>query len=569
VDRSLPARPSLESLRKQAKKLLRLLRARDPEALERLRRSHPRPPDVASLREAQLVVAREYGFVSWAALKTHAEGAHGADPHLLEQAELFVDLACLTYSNADSPSRRRRAARLLETVPGIVGASIHAAAVVGDLGATRRLLDADPALATRGGGPRGWVPLLYLCYGRVDGGGDPLAVARLLLERGADPNSRVMLDQCCFTALTGAMGEGERGLENQPPHPQARALAIALLEAGADPNDSQGLYNTMFRPSNEWLELLLAHGLTASHMANWSSNAMPILDYLLGQAVKDGFDERVALLLARGAGASGRDAYDHRTHHENAVIRGRHNIAELLVRHGATSVALSPRDEFRAAYLNGDIAAARALIAQHPEFRAVAAALIDAAEGGHLDAVQLLLDLDFPVDARTASGETALHHAALRGHLPVARLLVERGAPVEVRDMIHHDTPVGWAAYGASSGMAERGQPVEVIGYLLDVTRDPLDLAMHGKVERLAALLARDPALADGRDANGNGPLHALRDGTPELEVVIDLLCRYGADVKAVNARGETPLDAATAREDRTVAAALQRQATRTGEAGG
>lgn len=565
MDRPLPARPSLESLRKQAKKLLRLLRAHDPDALERLRRSHPRPPGVASLRDAQLVVAREYGFASWTALKTHAQGAHDAGPDLLAQADVFVDLACLTYSSAESPSRRRQAARLLETVPGIVGASLHAAAVVGDLATAQRLLDADPALATRAGGPRGWVPLLYLCYGRVDGGGDPLAVAHLLLERGADPNSRVMLDEFCFTALTGAMGEGERGLENQPPHPQARALAIALLEAGADPNDSQGLYNTMFRPSNEWLELLLAHGLTASHMVNWSPHATPMLDYLLGQAVKDGFDERVALLLARGASASGRDAYDHRTHHENAIMRGRRNIAELLLRHGATPVPLPPRDEFRAAYMNGDAAAARALIAQHPEFRASAAPLLDAADGGHLDAVRLLLDLGFPVDARGAGGDTALHQAAIRGHLLVARLLVERGAPLEVRDTTHQATPVGWAAFGASSGMGEGGQPAEVIGYLLDLTSDPLDLATHGRVERLAALLARDPSLAGGRDANGNGPLHALRDGTPELEVVIDLLCRYGADVTAVNARGETPLDAATARDDRSVAAALQRQATRAG----
>ena len=561
MDRSLPARPSLESLRKQAKKLLRLHRAGDAEALERFRRSHPRPPAEASLRDAQLVIAREYGHASWAALKTRA--ARDPGPDLLAQADLFVDLACLNYSGDDSPSRRRRAARLLETVPGVAGASVHAAAVVGDLAAAQRLLDADPALATSAGGPRGWVPLLYLCYGRVDGGGDPLAVARLLLERGADPNSRVMLDQCCFTALTGAMGEGEGGLENQPPHPQARALAVALLEAGADPNDSQGLYNTMFRPSNEWLELLLAHGLTASHTVNWSPHATPMLDYLLGQAVKDGFEERVSLLLASGAAASGRDTYDHRTHHENATVRGHRNIAELLLRHGATPVPLPPRDEFRAAYMNGDAAAARALIAQHPEFHASAAPLIDAAEGGHLDAVRLLLDLGFPADARAARGETALHHAALRGHLPVARLLVERGAPIEVRDATHQATPVGWAAYGASSGMGESGQPAELIGYLLDVTGDPLDLARHGRVERLAELLARDPSLVGRRDANGNGPLHALHDGTPDLEVVIGLLCRYGADVKAVNARSETPLDAAAAREDRRVAAALQRQAGR------
>lgn len=64
---SLPRRPDLEHLRREAKQLLGGLRTADPSALSRAA-AHARdlPP---SLSTAQLVVAREYGFVSWAQLK--------------------------------------------------------------------------------------------------------------------------------------------------------------------------------------------------------------------------------------------------------------------------------------------------------------------------------------------------------------------------------------------------------------------------------------------------------------------------------------------------------------------
>ena len=72
----LPARPSLEQLRKQAKHLLREFRAGDASASTRVRAVLPRVIDGASalaLADAQFVLAREYGFQSWAALVHHLE----------------------------------------------------------------------------------------------------------------------------------------------------------------------------------------------------------------------------------------------------------------------------------------------------------------------------------------------------------------------------------------------------------------------------------------------------------------------------------------------------------------
>lgn len=80
----LPARPSLEQLRKQAKELLQSFRAGAPGAAQRFRETIPRfasptPPDDAPLADAQFVIAREYGFRSWADLVRHVEAVVGTD----------------------------------------------------------------------------------------------------------------------------------------------------------------------------------------------------------------------------------------------------------------------------------------------------------------------------------------------------------------------------------------------------------------------------------------------------------------------------------------------------------
>src|SRR5687767_15110509 len=61
----LPARPSLESLRKQARKLMRGIIAADPVAIGRARAQLPQAELPLSRRDAQLVLAREYGFPGW------------------------------------------------------------------------------------------------------------------------------------------------------------------------------------------------------------------------------------------------------------------------------------------------------------------------------------------------------------------------------------------------------------------------------------------------------------------------------------------------------------------------
>ena len=73
----LPARPSLSLLKNQAKTLRKAFSSNQPDARVRVQTYHPKYskflPDDLSLRDAQLVVAREYGFESWSELKRKVE----------------------------------------------------------------------------------------------------------------------------------------------------------------------------------------------------------------------------------------------------------------------------------------------------------------------------------------------------------------------------------------------------------------------------------------------------------------------------------------------------------------
>jgi hypothetical protein len=104
-NRNLPPRPSLVQLKHEAKDLLKAARSGGTEALSRLRDARPRlRQSGASLADAQVVLAREYGFSSWPKLKAHVEG--------LQRVEERVTWLRQAFANADQPTRER----LLECV---------------------------------------------------------------------------------------------------------------------------------------------------------------------------------------------------------------------------------------------------------------------------------------------------------------------------------------------------------------------------------------------------------------------------------------------------------------------
>jgi hypothetical protein len=105
----LPARPSLEQLRKQAKELLKQYHAGDPIAARRFGSQIPRlsnseqSPSVA-LADAQFVLAREYGFEDWAHLVHHVITLQQSG-HLAPFEQLAQDLAT-AYMKGDAAAIR-------------------------------------------------------------------------------------------------------------------------------------------------------------------------------------------------------------------------------------------------------------------------------------------------------------------------------------------------------------------------------------------------------------------------------------------------------------------------------
>src|SRR5262249_48767755 len=116
----LPARPSLEQLRKQAKELLGAYRAGDATAAERFRAHIPRlaeevPPSDMILADAQSVGARENGFETWAKLMRQVESVNPSDR--LQRYETLVKDIVLVCRSDDADALQRIADILGRTYP--------------------------------------------------------------------------------------------------------------------------------------------------------------------------------------------------------------------------------------------------------------------------------------------------------------------------------------------------------------------------------------------------------------------------------------------------------------------
>jgi ankyrin repeat protein len=372
-----------------------------------------------------------------------------------DPADEFLRLACLTYG-ADDPVRWHNARAMLDAQPALGGDRVHVAAARADGPSLRRLLASDPSLAGQEGGPFGWPPLLYLAYARHDPGVSADAVrdaVAALLEAGADPGAGYLWhgNRPPFTALTGAFGQGEGGVTNQPAHPQSEALARALLEAGADPNDGQTLYNRTFVPDDSHLELLFDHGLDDADE----------LAFQLAWAVAHGMDDRVRLLVGHGVDpdteVGGRYDVARRSAYAAALTSGHPETAELLHRLGA-SPDLSAEETVLAAVFSGadvDAEAVPAAIAGRPGLVAWAA------EVGDRDAVRRAVELGWDVNRRARidvpsdqEWETGLHAAAGNGDAELVELLLELGADPTVTDCRFEATPAGWAEHFGHSELA-------------------------------------------------------------------------------------------------------------------
>ena len=458
----------LNSLRKEAKFWLRQVRDNHAGFTKRLRLAYPGAPADPTLRDIQHALARELGYESWKVLVAQISERQLPETRLVwdDPASRFLGFTCWDHTihgRGDYREREAAAMQLLAQHPDLAAGSIATAAVCGDVDGVRRFVNDDATLATRKGGVRNWEPLLYLCYARLPLPSlrdNAVAIATLLLERGANPNAYYMAGHSVYGALVGVAGEGE---QDATPHPARDELYRLLLERGAEPYDIQVLYNTHFRGDVLWwLRLTWEHSVATGRQQDWADPELPIFDmggygsgarFLLWIAIQKNDRELADWLLARGAnpnaGPPRAPSLPQMSLSRYALLEGRQDIAELLLRHGAKPERLADDGEeaFVAACVRCDRDAAGAIVDRHPEYLRTHHFLFGAAERDRPDAVALLLDLGTPIAVRDGHGRTALHAAAAADARGAAALLLERGADANLQESLFGATPLGFALH--------------------------------------------------------------------------------------------------------------------------
>jgi ankyrin repeat protein len=494
----LPERPNLDHLKKQAKDLLALYRNRDPAAIARFRGSLPAATgkDDATianlglrLHDAQSCVAREYGFPSWADLRSFVEARVARRD---DQAESPLGWLRLVYSGhiAGGANRARPevAGRLIAERPDLPDGDAYLACAIGDESALRHAIKADPGWVDRPGGPLNLPPLVAVTHSsllRLPAFRDGLhASARCLLEAGADPNQSVgdrwppasvsaPSDMYRLSALYGAAGQNHDS-----------ELTRILLDAGANPNDNESLYhslegniactrhlldagariagsNAMYRvldfDSIDALRFLLTRGGNPNEpplgppTADWGSPLLWAIRRRRSRA-------HVAALLDAGADGAAR-APDGADAYTWALRYGLPDVAALLSGDAGTR-HMSEEEQFIAACTRGDEAGARHILStrhdlpgalSEPQLRL----LPELAAEGCGEAVRLMVKLGWPIAVPGGDwNASALNHAVFRGDAELARFLLANGASWKEQHG-HGDNACGTLSW------ASRNEPID------------------------------------------------------------------------------------------------------------
>jgi len=412
-----------------------------------------------------------------------------------------------------------RAHALVVAHPEIGRFSVHTAAAVGDVGALREHLAANSTLATRPTLPDGTEPIVYAVQNEIK---DRLGVTeaaqldcvRALLDAGANPNA--------------AVPPGYAWTPNPvPPIPVLyfpcvsgrEPLARLLLERGANPNDGESVYHAAQHDHRACLETLLEFGADLSSVhADFGNTPLYFLaTHRESNPISAAVTRGMAWLLEHGAdpnvashtspkhqgsssagerplhriAISGRggdvarllvshgalvDAprYDGRAAYVLAVRAGNTEVARFLADCGADRTQLKPVDELLGACAIGDAERARALVGAHPDLMSMLNAeerhaLGDAINDNRAASIAVMLEVGWPLDGESEWGGTPLHVAAWHGRLALVEQLIAAGAPINVRDSNYGSSPIAWAAHGSTNAGHDRDDDyVAIVHALLD-----------------------------------------------------------------------------------------------------
>jgi ankyrin repeat protein len=411
--RVLPARPDLDQIKHQAKELLAAFHAGEPAAIAEVQ-AHYRgaDPQRFALNEAQLVLARAYGFDSWPKLKAALDG--GRKPPI-------------------------RPVELQSAQSDDVWHTILAASV-GDVPTLRLLLARNPRLAQA---EYWYSPVLHFAVreGHAD-------AVRLLLDAGADPESNGLNDRTLIEMAR------ERGY----------ADIVAMLEQVRDQRgrvqkaEDHAVHRAAGHGNIQKLRELLE--ADPSLVNRGSARRWAPLHY----AVAGGQQAAVQLLLDHGANIHVRSPHDgepidfalfddHREVRDLAMAR-------LLVARGATF-------DLAVAAAFGDLAAVRAMLDATPsriaETRPSGSRPLSAAVRHRHYAVAALL-LERGADPRwpepNAPHGICLHWAARQGDLEMVKLLLDHGADPN-EDIDSTSPPANFAATPEIRALIQSHDPDE------------------------------------------------------------------------------------------------------------
>jgi len=486
----LPAQPSLEQLKKQAKDLLKALKAKapakHPEAAARVRAHLPDFREKSetqilaadfSLHDAQSVIAREHGFPSWARLKEEvAKRIQAARQSIVDQFHNLV------RRGATDELRTLLAEHsfLKETLDAPLFAFGSPAIRIAVDQKNRPMIDLLLEAGANINQRSKWEPG---SFGVLDNVGEELG--QYLMERGA------RLDVHSAAGL-GKVAELRRMLDIDPslvnkrggdggiPLHFAKNLEIAelLLERGADVHIrdlDHGSTAAMWRVQNrEILYRLIQVGSPIDIFMACVHGDIELAKRALAE-------DPDCLSSVIGAGkfnrTTGGDIYTWTISSGGRPIAvAAHHKHPHLVQF--LSREAEPKDQLINACNNADLDTARSLLKAHPDLMSTLneqdlRALPDAVWFGRKDAVRTYLACGFPLTGRGQDNGTNIHLAAWTGQPDLVREFARLGANLEDKNDMHGSTPLGWACHGALHCSTPNRDHLGAVKALLEAGADP------------------------------------------------------------------------------------------------